>query len=92
MRCRSQGADRRSSARRQTNTAIDVLTAIMRDEKTSPAARIGAANALLDRGYGKPTSIIDTHIDETRDVRELTREELEALLSEELLKDALGQN
>jgi hypothetical protein len=64
----------------------------MRDEKTSPAARIGAANALLDRGYGKPTSIIDTHIDETRDVRELTREELEALLSEELLKDALGQN
>ena len=26
----------------------------MHDEKAPPAARVAAANALLDRGYGKP--------------------------------------
>jgi hypothetical protein len=56
----------------------------MGDEKASPAACIAAANALLDRGYGRPTSIVDTHIDETRDVRELTKDELDTLLYEAL--------
>jgi hypothetical protein len=27
---------------------------IMTDPKSAPAARVSAANALLDRGYGKP--------------------------------------
>jgi hypothetical protein len=54
----------------------------MRDEKASPAARIAAANALLDRGYGRPTSIVDTHIDEKRDVRDWTTDELRAFLNE----------
>jgi hypothetical protein len=30
----------------------------MNNEKTSPAARVAAANALLDRGYSKPTQPI----------------------------------
>jgi hypothetical protein len=34
--------------------AIETLKAIMLDAKTPPAARLGAANALLDRGYGRP--------------------------------------
>jgi hypothetical protein len=77
-------ADVQAYARQQTNTAIDVLASIMSDEKASPAARIAAANALLDRGYGKPSSIVDTHIDENRDVRELTKDELDTLLYEAL--------
>jgi hypothetical protein len=41
-------------ARQHTTTAIDTLAEIMRNENAAPAARIAAANALLDRGYGKP--------------------------------------
>jgi hypothetical protein len=84
-------ADVQAYARQQTNTAIDVLASIMSDEKASPAARIAAANALLDRGYGKPTSIVETHID-NRSVREWTTEELDAFLNEALRKEALEQN
>ena len=75
-----------------TEAVIDTLAAIMSDEKASPAARIAAANALVDRGYGRPTSIVDTYIDDTRDVRELSNEELEALIKDALLKEALEQN
>jgi hypothetical protein len=78
-------------ARAHTEAAIDTLAAIMSDEKASPTARIAAANALLDRGYGKPTSIVETHID-NRNVREWTTEELDAFLNEALLKEALEQN
>ena len=78
-------------ARAYTEAAIDTLAAIMSDEKASPAARIAAANALLDRGYGRPTSIVETHI-ENRDVREWTKEELDGFLNEALLKEALEQN
>jgi len=34
--------------------AIKTLVSIMNDAKSPPAARVSAANALLDRGYGKP--------------------------------------
>ena len=38
--------------------ALDVLAQIMLDERVPPSARVAAANALLDRGYGKPTGAI----------------------------------
>src|SRR5262245_34426232 len=34
--------------------AINALVSIMNNTKASDAARVSAANALLDRGYGKP--------------------------------------
>ena len=37
-----------------TGEAIETLVSIMTNEKAAPAARVSAANALLDRGYGKP--------------------------------------
>lgn len=43
----------RSVARSHTRTAIRVLVGIMRSEDATPAARISAANAILDRGWGK---------------------------------------
>jgi hypothetical protein len=46
----------RERAREVTDEAIDALVAVMRDKKATPAARIAAANALLDRGWGKATS------------------------------------
>ncbi len=45
-------------AREQSPHAINTLAEIMHNEKTPPAARVAAANALLDRGYGKPTQPI----------------------------------
>ncbi len=34
--------------------AIKTLAKIMNNRKAPPAARVGAANAILDRGFGKP--------------------------------------
>jgi hypothetical protein len=31
----------------------------MRDKNAPPAARVSAANAILDRGYGKPAQSVD---------------------------------
>ncbi len=45
-------------AREQSPHAINTLAEIMNNEKTPPAGRVAAANALLDRGYGKPTQPI----------------------------------
>lgn len=39
--------------------AIETLAAVMRDTTQPAAARIAAADKLLDRGYGKPKQPID---------------------------------
>lgn len=41
-------------AREHTPTAIQTLATIMNDEKATRSTRIAAANALLDRAWGKP--------------------------------------
>jgi hypothetical protein len=41
-------------ARAHTGEAIQTLVSIMTNPKSALAARVSAANALLDRGYGKP--------------------------------------
>ena len=45
-------------ARQKSPEAINTLVIIMNNDKAPPAARVAAANALLDRGYGKPTQPI----------------------------------
>lgn len=45
----------RSLARSHTETAINVLAGIMSEQTAPHAARVAAAQALLDRGWGKPT-------------------------------------
>jgi Family of unknown function (DUF5681) len=47
-------AEVKELAREHTAEAIKTLVSIMNDSKSPPAARVSAANALLDRGYGKP--------------------------------------
>lgn len=46
-------ADIRSLARSHTESAINVLAGIMNQPDANPAARVAAATALLDRGWGK---------------------------------------
>ena len=47
-------AEVKELARAHTGEAIQTLVSIMSNPKSAPAARVSAANALLDRGYGKP--------------------------------------
>ena len=47
-------AEVKELARAHTGEAIKTLVSIMTNPKSAPAARVSAANALLDRGYGKP--------------------------------------
>ena len=48
----------RSLARSHTRTALNVLVGVMRSNDATAAARIAAANAILDRGWGKPPQAI----------------------------------
>lgn len=48
----------KSLARSHTEAAINVLSGIMNQTEAPPAARVQAAQALLDRGWGKPTQPI----------------------------------
>ena len=47
-------AEVKELAREYTGEAIETLVSIMTSPKAAPAARVSAANSLLDRGYGKP--------------------------------------
>jgi hypothetical protein len=51
--------DIRSLARAHTATAVKVLAGIMQQSDAPHAARVSAATALLDRGWGKPSQIVD---------------------------------
>ena len=49
----------RELARQHTQSAIETLAAIMQDDSKKDAARVAAAEALLDRAWGKPTQPVD---------------------------------
>lgn len=65
-------------ARQKSPKAINTLSNIMHDEKAPPAARVAAANALLDRGYGKPTQQISQTLAKI-DPSSISDEELAAI-------------
>jgi hypothetical protein len=44
--------------RERTETALSILEAVMQNEGAPPAARVSAAIAILDRGWGKPAQMI----------------------------------
>ena len=45
-------------AREHSREAIEGLVRILRDEKTPPVAVVAAANALLDRAWGRPMQAV----------------------------------
>jgi hypothetical protein len=49
----------RSLARSHTRTALNVLVGVMRSKDATAAARVSAANAVLDRGWGKAAQAIE---------------------------------
>src|SRR4051812_27871924 len=50
----------RELAREHTETALQTLAEIMQNEKAPHSARVHAACALLDRGWGKPTMHVES--------------------------------
>jgi len=68
--------DAKALARECAPEAVSTLKAIMVNEKAPPAARITAAMALLDRGYGKPRQEVEIR---KPNLDRLTDEELEQL-------------
>lgn len=81
----------RDAAQAFTNDALETLASIMRNEKEPAAARVAAANAILDRGHGKPKQSVEasgpggepikTESVTRLDVSDLTTEQLRALAS-----------
>jgi hypothetical protein len=55
-------AEVKELSRAHTGAAIETLASIMSNSKAAPAARVSAANALLDRGYGKPPQHITSDV------------------------------
>ena len=49
----------RSLARSHTRSALNILVQVMRNKDSTPAARVSAANAILDRGWGKAIQAIE---------------------------------
>ena len=64
----------RDLAREHTVTAIDTLVSIMCNENAAAAARITAAQAILDRSYGKPSQSM--RIEEQRPMAVISGEPL----------------
>jgi len=48
----------RDLARQHTSQALSALQAIMNDPKAPASARVAASEALLNRGWGRPTQMI----------------------------------
>ncbi len=56
-------ADVKAAAREMTPEALSTLQTVMNDPKAPPAARVGAATAVLDRAWGRPTQSIEGQVD-----------------------------
>jgi hypothetical protein len=75
----------KEAAQAFTADAISTLAEIMRSPEHPAAARVSAANALLDRGHGKPKQPLtggeddDNPIRSAMDLSALTGEQLAAL-------------
>ena len=69
--------DLRDLARTHTAVAVKTLLSVMRDRSAAPAARVSAATAILDRGYGRPAQTVHQQV--SRHVDELSDAELIAI-------------
>jgi hypothetical protein len=85
----------RSAARKFSIEAIEALVAVRRDERAPAAVRVSAANAILDRGYGKAREGAEVNaprgLDELlRELEEQRLKEMAEAQTEEASKDTLN--
>jgi hypothetical protein len=69
-------------ARAQTEASIKTLVEIRDSFQAPAAARVEAANALLDRGWGKPAQTITQNVNDKRSALDWTTDELVDFLRE----------
>jgi len=69
--------DIRSLARSHTDMALRTLAGIAEQGDAPPAARVAAATALLDRGWGKPTQPIAGDEDNPLVIQQIIRKIVE---------------
>ena len=75
----------RDLARGKTEKAINTLVSVMDSKESPPNARVAAAVALLDRGWGRPPSMLELSAPEKEnqssswDLSKLTDKELDQL-------------
>jgi len=69
----------RELAGQHTEAAINTLSDICGNSALPPAARVAAANSLLDRAYGRPESTSTVNVNRT--ARELSTDELIQIIS-----------
>jgi hypothetical protein len=62
----------RDLAGKHTKEAIETLASVMKDTSAPHAARVAAANGLLDRAHGKPSQPITGKDEEPLNGREMT--------------------
>ncbi len=67
-------ADVKALAGNYSAQALETLASIMQDDSAPPAARVSAANALLDRAVGKPRQEIEHAGNEKEPVTVIVRE------------------
>lgn len=65
-------------ARSHTEAALKTLSGIMNEPDAPPAARVAAANSLLDRGWGKAAQTVDMTVKRVT-ARELPDDELASI-------------
>lgn len=76
-------------ARTHSTEAVETLVSIMKSKKTAASARVQAACALLDRGFGKPTQGIAVS---GRMPEDVTDEDLTRWLAFEATKKVLAED
>ena len=72
-------------ARSHTTEALETLVDVMKHGKT-PSARVAAASAILDRGYGKPPAVLEI----PEDVEQISWSAVYASISTEALEEMLN--
>ena len=68
-------------ARQSTAEAVETLRDVMCDKNAPPAARVAAANSILDRGYGRPSQTINSGGTD-RSLDQMTNAELLAIVAQ----------
>jgi Family of unknown function (DUF5681) len=68
-------------ARKMSFDALKTLETGCKSTKSPAAARVAAANAILDRAYGKPPQFFTGDADQFREVTEMSDEELLAIVA-----------
>jgi hypothetical protein len=81
----------KQAAREHTEAAIETLVSVMDDENATASARVAAAVAILDRGWGKPGQMVEMNM-RNKPVRELTDDELMAIAAGADEDDDQGAN